>query len=285
VISDKKTEKIARLISLVINKLEPTKILDEGSRLWDSLVEMKKNGEVFTHNELKNLQKIGRVLSDLKAKNPQYLNSSAEIVEISCSKCKKLIRTLKKFVSSNEKILCAGCLISSKEFRKKSGIFEEETQNTTCAECYKKLKTGAESIYFDAKNFCCPYCEYKTRVKEEKRIYERKKLIDANFKKVQKKQKTYQRKILAKKENKLNTIENRKLIDICQTCKLSIEDTLLEQNPNTKNCIVCTNEYIFPKKLCISCAQEIDPKLLIFRPHTHTCIFCQAKKEKSLMKK
>ena len=139
-ISDKKTEKIARLINLVINKFEPTKLLDEGSRLWDSLVEMKKKGEVFTHNELKNLKKIGRVLSDLKAKNPQHLNSSAEVVEISCSKCKKSIRTLKKFVNSNEKILCAACLSSSKEFIKKSGIFEEKTHNPICAECNKKLR-------------------------------------------------------------------------------------------------------------------------------------------------
>jgi RNA polymerase-binding transcription factor DksA len=283
VISDRKTEKIARLINLVINKLEPAKLLDEGSRLWDSLVEMKKNGEVFTHNELKNLKKIGRVLSDLKAKNPQYLNSSAEVVEISCSKCKKSIRTLKKFVNSNEKILCATCLSSSKEFRKKSGIFEEENKNTTCAECYKKLKTGTESLYFDGKNaFCSPYCEAKQRAKQEDRKISEKNKIATNFKKLHKKKNIYQRKNLANKENKPKTIENRKLIDICQTCKLSIEDTLLEQNPNTKNCIVCTNEHISPKKLCIVCAQEIDPKLLIFKPHTHTCIFCQTKKEKSL---
>ena len=114
-ISDKKSEKIARLISLVINKLEPTKILDEGSRLWDSLVEMKRNGEVFTHNELKNLQKIGRVLSDLKAKNPQHLNSSAEIVEISCSKCKK-----------------SRCQVAQKQTR--SGD-EPPTIFVTCLEC------------------------------------------------------------------------------------------------------------------------------------------------------
>ena len=119
-VSDKKTEKIARLISLVINKLEPTKILDEGIRLWDSLVEMKKNGDVFTHNELKNLQKIGRVLSDLKAKNPQYLNSSADVVEISCSKCKK-----------------SKCSVTQKQTRAGD---EPPTTYITCLECGNVVK-------------------------------------------------------------------------------------------------------------------------------------------------
>ena len=281
-ISDKKSEKIARLISLVINKFEPTKILDEGSRLWDSLVEMKKNGEVFTHNELKNLKKIGRVLSDLKTKNPQYLNSSVDKVEISCSKCKKTITTLKQFINDREKILCGDCLSNSKEIRRKIDIPKSEYENLSCTECYKKLKIGANSLYFDAKNFCSPYCEYKSRVKQEKESIDQRNRLDANFKETQKKQKIYRRKLLVKKTTKLKDQEIRKLIDICQICKLSIEDVMLEQNPKTKNCIVCTNEKIYPKKLCINCAKEIDAKLLLFKPNTHTCISCQTEKEKKL---
>jgi RNA polymerase-binding transcription factor DksA len=282
VISDKKSEKIARLISLVINKLEPAKILDEGSRLWDSLVEMKKNGDVFTHNELKNLKKIGRVLSDLKTKNPQYLNSSAETIEINCSKCKKSIKTLKQFNNEGEKILCGDCLSNSKHFRKKNDAPKNENENFSCTECYKKLKRGAKSLYFDAENFCSPYCEYKTRVKKEKEIIDQRNNLIANFKETQKKQKIYRRKLLAKKTTKAKDHEIRKLIDICQICKLSIEDAMLEQNPKTKICIVCTNENIFPKKLCINCAKEIDAKLLKFKPNTHTCISCQTEIEKRL---
>lgn len=283
-ISDKKSEKIARLISLVINKLEPTKILDEGSQLWDSLVEMKKNGGVFTHNELKNLKKIGRVLSDLKTKNPQYINANAKTVEMSCSKCKKSIKTLKQFINEGEKILCGDCISNSKQFRKKNDVPKNENENLSCTECYKKLKKGAKSLYFDAEQYCSPYCEYKSRVKREK---ERKEQIDqwnslnANFKETQKKQKRYRQKLLAKKITKLKDQEIRKLTDICQICNLSIEDTMLEQNPKTKICIVCANEKIFPKKLCIRCAKEIDSKLLKFKPNTHTCISCQAEIEKN----
>jgi RNA polymerase-binding transcription factor DksA len=106
---DKKSEKISRLINLVISKLEPVKVLDEASQLWDSLVEMKKSGYVFTHNELKNLKKIGRFLSDLKAKNPQAINSISQVIEVTCSKCNESIKTLKQFINNDEKILCGAC--------------------------------------------------------------------------------------------------------------------------------------------------------------------------------
>lgn len=242
---DKKTEKISRLISLVISKLDPSEVLDEASQIWNSLVEMKKRGNNFTHNELKNLKKIGRILSDLRAKNPQSINTISEVVEVVCSKCNKSLKTLKNFINNDEKILCGACASKTLEPKKRNNIL---IPNSKIETPILKINDTAGIMRALSKFKLPEYPAHKAVDDALKRVKEnRKKKELIKSKKIQNElaeiKKTQKRSPQILFNKKISISENEmKNVRFCIECGLTIPKERIAAS-NASRCIKCQKEF------------------------------------------
>jgi RNA polymerase-binding transcription factor DksA len=214
-----------------------------GSKIYKTFKDAAEVARKHGHSLVRNGD--GWEVKLTNTKNPQYSNSNTEVVEISCSKCKKSIRTLKQFINSNEKNLCGDCLSKTKEFKEKysepvqiKGIDKSFPKINDTAGIMRALSTLKLPLFPAHKDVDDAFKRVKKNSKERELI--RSKKIQNELAEIRKTQERSPQIFL----NKETSISENKMKEIrfCIECGSSIPKERIEAS-NASRCIKCQEEF------------------------------------------